>query len=140
MPRLKLFARLIASFVLGVTVALAIVYIRPEGWIVTIKQKQPVELSGENVSRLVLYAQLKDGYLEGTFFNQTADLHIVRITVESVPKDEANPFNKYAPKLFNINADARPRTMSAPFRVETGALNPEFYSLKIIEAQGIATP
>jgi hypothetical protein len=140
MPRLKFVAALIAAFVLGVAVALATVYMRPEAQPATTKPKHPSELSGENVSNLILYAELKDGYLEGTYFNQNADLKVVRITVETVPKDETNPFNKFTPRLFNVNATAQPRSMSAAFRVETGALNPEFHSLKLVEARGIASP
>jgi hypothetical protein len=140
MPTVKFIAALIAAFVTGVAVALSTVYMRPEAKPATTKPKQPAELSADNVSKLILYAKLKDGYLEGTYFNQSPDMQVVRITVESVPKDETNPFNKFTPKLFNINATAQPRSMSATFRVETGALNPEFHSLKIIEAQGIASP
>lgn len=101
---------------------------------------ETVSLSQAQLGKLVLYAGLRDGYLEGKYFNENPNIRVTRITVETVPKDESNPFNKFSPRLFNVDSVAEPRTMSAQFRVETGALNPDFHSLKIVEARGDLVP
>jgi hypothetical protein len=94
------------------------------------------KLSPEEVGSVTLYATLRDAHFEGTFFNQNEGTRVTQITVEAVPKDEANPFNKFSPRLFNVVAVAAPRAMSTVFRVETGSLNPEFHSLRVVEAEG----
>jgi len=103
-------------------------------------ENESVSLSQAQLGKLVLYAELKSGYLEGKYFNENPNIHVTRITVETVPKDESNPFNKFSPRLFNIDSAAEPRTMSAQFRVETGALNPDFHSLKLVKARGTIVP
>tara|TARA_R110001599_G_C12150360_1_gene651409 strand:+ start:98 stop:463 length:366 start_codon:yes stop_codon:yes gene_type:complete len=103
-------------------------------------ENESVSLSQAQLGKLVLYAELKAGYLEGKYFNENPNIQVTRITVETAPKDESNPFNKFSPHLFNIDSVAEPRTMSAQFRVETGALNPDFHSLKIVEARGTIVP
>jgi hypothetical protein len=137
MPRLVLLTALVASFLLGTAVAVAFTRVRPDTQAAPTKPKQAKNLSSESVSKLILYAKLEDGYIEGRYFNQNPELKIVRITVEAVPKDEKNYFNKYSPRMFNVSAIAQPRSMSNFFQVETGALNPEFPTLKIVEARGI---
>ena len=101
---------------------------------------ESVSLSQAQLGRLVLYAELRGGYLEGKYFNENPDIRVTRITVETVPKNESNPFNKFSPRLFNIDAVAEPRSMTAQFRVETGTLNPDFHSLKVVEARGDLVP
>ena len=140
MPRLKFISALVAAFTLGAAVVLVIVYAKSVTQPGAQMQKTPVQISNEDVLKLILYARLRDGYLEGSYFNQVPDTQVVRITVETTPKDDTNPFNKFTPKLFNISATAQPRSMSTSFRVETGALNPDFHTLKIVEALGIPSP
>jgi hypothetical protein len=130
----------LAAFLAGVALTLAAVFVKQDLFAHGPAAQKPVRLSAEEVERVLLYATLKDGYLEGTFFNQNPDLQVTQITVETVPKDEANPFNKFSPRLFNVVAIAKPRTMSRPFRVETGLLNPEFHTLRVVEGQGTALP
>lgn len=101
---------------------------------------ETVSLSQAQLGKLVLYAGLRDGYLEGKYFNENPNIRVTRITVETVPKDESNPFNEFSPRLFNVDSVAEPRTMSTQFRVETGTLNPDFHSLKIVEARGDLVP
>jgi hypothetical protein len=95
-----------------------------------------VSLTRPQAENLLLYTELKDGVLRGTFFNQNADITVTQVTVEVVPKDEKNHFNKYSPRFFNIEAIAKPRTMSSEFMVETGPLNPAFHSVRVSEASG----
>jgi len=118
------------TFFFGVALTLTAVHLRNES-------HRVVTLSPSQVDNLFLYASLKNGYLEGTFFNQNADIRVTRITVKTVPKDEANPFNKFTPHLFNVISVATPRAMSSQFRVETVLLNPDFHTLRVVEAQGI---
>ena len=130
----------VAAFVLGVATTLAVVYLTQSRLPSEPALRKSQKLSPEEVGRVTLYAALRDAHLEGTFFNQNAGIRITQITVETVPKDEANPFNKFSPRLFNVVTVAAPRTMSATFRVETGLLNPEFHSLRVVEAEGTPAP
>jgi hypothetical protein len=91
-------------------------------------------LSQPQVDYLVLYAELNDGFLVGKFFNRDSDVTVNKITVEAAPKDEKNVFKQFAPASFNVSAVAKPKTMSCEFRVETGLINPEFHSLRGLEA------
>jgi hypothetical protein len=72
----------------------------------------------------------------GKVFNQNSDVTVNTITVEVAPKDEKNIFNQFAPRFFNVSVLAKPNSMSAEFRVETGLLNPEFHSLRVSKAAG----
>ena len=86
--------------------------------------------------QLVLFAVLSDGYLVGKVFNQDSAFVITRLTVEAVPKDETNIFNRGSPRFFEVPVRVLPRTMSSEFRVETGPLSPEFHTLRIVSAIG----
>ena len=131
----KSFLVAVTAFVLGVFVAASAAFLHP-AWFAR-QSAETASLSPAEVSHVLLYAALKDGTLSGRFFNENAEITVTQITVEAVPKEEANPFNKFAPRFFNVNASARPRSMSGQFRVETGALNPNFHTLRITEAKGI---
>ena len=91
-------------------------------------------LSQPQVDNLVLYAELNEGFLVGKFFNRNSDVTVDKITVEAVPKDEKNFFYQFTPRFVNVSVVAKPNTMSAEFRVETGLLNPEFHSLRVSKA------
>ncbi len=93
-------------------------------------------LSSEETGRILLYAELRGAKLAGKFFNQNADLVVTEITVEAAPDDEKNIFNKFAPRLFAAASTAMPHSMSAPFEVETGALNPETHKLRVVGGRG----
>ena len=128
---------LVAGFVFGLLAAYELALLRPD-WVPR-PQPVPVHLSATEATNVVLYAELHNGMLTGKYFNQNARIVVTQITVEAVPKDENNPFNKFAPRLFDISASARPRSMSSEFSVETGALNPEFHTLRVKEAKGFVT-
>ena len=102
----------------------------------SLQNKIAESLSQSEVVNLFLYGELKDGFISGKIFNQNPSITITEVTIEAVPRDEKNVFNKYAPRFFNASVLATPRSMSAPFRIETGALNPEFHTLSIREAKG----
>lgn len=89
-----------------------------------------------NLDHLILYANYRDGFLIGTIFNKDQIATITHITVEIVPADETNPFNKFSPRFLAIEVIARPNSMSSEFRVETGLLNPDFHSFRISHASG----
>jgi len=125
----------VATFLLGVSVGVATMVMRP-GLFVR-QPPQPSLLSAAEVSKVFLYAALKDGNLSGKFFNENSGIKVTQITVEALPKDERNPFNKFSPHLFDVIATANPRSMSDEFRVETGALNPDFHALRVSEAKGL---
>jgi hypothetical protein len=97
---------------------------------------QPRELTKAELPNVLLSASLRDGYLVGKYFNHTMDTVITHITVEAVPQDEKNPFNAAAPRFFEVAAAAQPRAMSSPFAAETGPLNPEFHTLRVVGAKG----
>lgn len=101
----------------------------------TAAKNEPRALSSEETGRILLYAELRGGKLAGKFFNQNADLVVTEITVEAAPDDE-NIFNKFAPRLFAAESMAMPHSMSAPFEVETGALNPETHKLRVVGGRG----
>jgi hypothetical protein len=128
----------VVAFLLGLAVAIATTILRPS--LLSRESTPPPNsaLSPTQVEKLMLYAALNDGQLSGKFFNQNADITITQITIEAAPKDEGNPFNKFAPRFFNVIALAPPRTMSSEFRVETGALNPDFHTLRVTEAKGVS--
>ncbi|TWO71448.1 hypothetical protein FN976_11065 [Caenimonas sedimenti] len=94
------------------------------------------ELTMAELPNVLLSASLRDGYLAGKYFNQTPDTVITHITVEAVPQEEKNPFNAAAPRFFEVAAAAQPRAMSSPFAAETGPLNPEFHTLRVVGAKG----
>ena len=93
-------------------------------------------LTADEAGRILLYAELRGGKLVGKFFNQNGELVVTEIVVEAVPDDEKNIFNKFAPRLFAAQALAGPHTMSQPFEVETGALNPETHKLRVAGGRG----
>ena len=97
---------------------------------------QSREFTKAELSNVLLSASLRDGYLAGKYFNQTPDTVITHITVEAVPQDEKNPFNAGAPRFFEVAATAQPRAKSLPFAAETGPLNPEFHTLRVVGAKG----
>jgi hypothetical protein len=94
------------------------------------------ELAKAELPNVLLSASLRDGYLAGKYFNQTPDTVITHITVEAVPQDEKNPFNAFDPRFFEVAATTQPRTMSSLFVAETGLLNPEFHTLRVVGAKG----
>jgi len=100
------------------------------------KQKA-ITLEKHQKDELFLYAELKNGYITGKLFNQNPNITVTQITIEAIPKDKNNPFGKYTPRFFNVNLIAKPRIMSFPFEVETGALNPKTHSLQISDAKGV---
>lgn len=102
------------------------------------KLHQTRKLTELETSKLMLNASLGNGKLTGKFFNQTPDVVVTRITVEAVPKEEKNIFNSSSPRFFNATATAKPRAMSTYFEAETGDLNPDFHTLRIVEAQGVS--
>jgi len=99
----------------------------------TIKE---ISLPREKVDNVLLYGGLENGFIVGKVFNRNPHTTITKITIEVIPKDKQNIFLEFIPRFFNINLVAKPRTMSHRFKVETGALNPESFSLKISEAEG----
>lgn len=128
----------VAAFLLGLAVAVAVAVLRP-GLLSRESRPPPSNaLSPNQVEKLMLYATLKDGQLSGKIFNQNADVTVTKITVEAVPKDEGNPFNKFSPRFFDVDALAKPRTMSSEFRVETCALNPDPRTLRVTEAKAVS--
>ena len=133
MTKIRISLLVIVALLIGGGIALGTTYL--------VRGKhRPVALAPADAGNIILYAQLKDGFLQGTYFNQNASIQVTQITVEAVPKDESNPFDKFTPRLFNIEASAPPRAMSAWFRVETGALNPEFHTLRVVEGRGVHVP
>jgi hypothetical protein len=140
MTRTQTTLAVIAAFLLGVAAALAVVQLKQNQSSPQSALRKLQKLSAEQIGGLTLYAKLRDGLLEGSFFNQNAEIQVKQITVEAVPKDETNPFNKLSPRLFNVITVAAPRSMSPAFRVETGLLNPEFHSLRVVEAEGVPAP
>lgn len=101
-------------------------------------KSEPRDLSAEEAGRILLYADLRAGKLTGKFFNQNGSVVVTAITVEAVPDDEKNLFNKFAPRLFAVQSTAAPHSMSPPFEVATGPLNPEAHKLRVISARGHA--
>lgn len=89
------------------------------------------------IDHLVLYASLKDGHLIGKVFNTDASFVVTRLTIEAIPNDETNIFNRNTPRFFDVATGVLPNTMSTEFRVETGQLNPAFHSLRISRAFGL---
>ena len=100
------------------------------------KKKNSIPLSASQLNEIILYGNFTGSTYVGKVFNKNKDIVITQITIEAVPKDENNPFNKYSPRLFNVNLVLKPRVMSKEFEIDTGALNPEFHTAKIYEAQG----
>ncbi|MBU4262650.1 MAG: hypothetical protein KKC76_12410 [Proteobacteria bacterium] len=99
-------------------------------------QPHIISLTEPQAEKILLYAELENGFLIGKFFNQNPEMIVSQITVAVKPKDEKNPFNQFTPRFFNVDAIAKPRAMSSDFKIETGALNPEFHSLTISGARG----
>lgn len=102
------------------------------------KYSQPkiISLTESQAEKIILYAELENGFLIGKFFNQNPDMVLTQITVEAKPKDEKNSFNKFTPRFFNVDAIAKARAMSSEFKIETGDLNSEFHSLNVSGARG----
>jgi len=102
------------------------------------KYSQPkiITLAEPQAGKILLYAELENGFLVGKFFNQNPEIVVTEITVEAKPKDEKNPYNQFSPRFFNVDAIAKPRAMSSEFKIETGALNPEFHSLNVSGVSG----
>lgn len=136
----KTVSLVVAAFFVGVAVAIAALFLRPSLFGMQATSHKSVSLSPPQLENVMLHASLKDGQLIGTYFNQNAHVTVVQITVEAVPKDEGNFFNKFSPRFFNVAAIAQPRAMSTEFRVETGVLNPEFHTLRVVEAQSSLAP
>lgn len=99
-------------------------------------QPKTVSLTQPQTGNVLLYAELKNGFLIGKVFNQNPEVTVTQVTVEAPPKDKKNPYNQFAPRFFNVDVIARPRAMSSEFKIETGALNPEFHSLQVSGARG----
>lgn len=100
------------------------------------KKKNSIPLSAVQLNEIILYGNFTGSAYVGKAFNKNNDIVITQITIEAVPKDENNPFNKYSPRFFNVNLVLQPRDMSDEFEIDTGALNPEFHTAKISEAKG----
>ena len=98
---------------------------------------QRLALSSSQLQNLIIYAKLKNGYLSGKFFNQNADISVTLVTFEAVPNHNKKVSNSLISRFFNITVDTKPRSMSPVFHVETGPLNPNFYTLRIAEAVGV---
>ena len=126
----------IIGFVLGVLAAMA----SSSYWLHYLLnnhiQPQSIALEESQNKNILLYAELKNGFLIGKYFNKNPEIIVTQITIEAVPKDEKNSFNQFTPRFFNIDAIAMPRTMSPDFKVETGILNPAFHTLQVSEARG----
>ena len=130
----------VATLSIALAVVASILFFKPSMLGLQSATPQSAPLSFAQVEKVLLYAALKDGQLIGTYFNRNPDVTVTQITVEAVPRDEGNPFNKFAPRFFNVSAIARPNSMSTDFRVETGVLNPESHTLRVTEGKGRATP
>ena len=130
----------LAAVLVGLAAAATAFFLRPGLFRTGAAPPQIVVLSPAQVEKVLLYATLKDGQLSGKFFNQNPDVTVTQITVEAAPKDEGNPFNKFSPRFFNVSAIGRPNSMSSEFRVETGALNPDFHVLRVTEGQASRIP
>lgn len=100
------------------------------------EKKKSIPLSNAQLNEIILYGNFTGSAYIGKLFNKNNDIVITQITIEAVPKDENNPFNKFSPRLFNVNLVLKPRVMSNEFEIDTGALNPEFHTAKISEAKG----
>ena len=100
------------------------------------KRKNSIPLSAAQLNEIILYGNFTGSTYVGKVFNKNKDIVITQMTIEAVPKDENNPFNKYSPRFFNVNLVLKPRVMSNEFVIDTGALNPEFHTAKISEAKG----
>lgn len=129
----------VAAVVLGVAITATALLWRP-AWFGPQRApaSRPAPLAKPEVDHVLLYAVLKDGELSGRFFNQNTDITVTEITVAAVPKEEINPLHKFPPHLFRVTSTARPLSMSGEFRVATGALYPDFYSIGLAAAQGVA--
>lgn len=95
-----------------------------------------MSLSVEQIDEIILYGNFTGSSYVGKIFNKIPNIVITQITIEAVPQDEENIFNKYSPRFFNVNLNVMPRIMSSEFKIDTGALNPEFHTAKISEAKG----
>ena len=126
----------VVGLLLGAILVLGAYRFQPQALFWAAGPKADVELSASQVDNLVLYAELKDGQLVGSYFNQNKDVTVTEIVVEAVPKNEKNAFNQFTPHFFSVRAFGRPRSMSAFFSVETGALNPSFHTLRVVEGRG----
>lgn len=122
----------VIAWLIGISIGVfaTMAYLSPQN-------KKAESLSQSEIANLFLYSsELKDGFISGKIFNQNANITLTEVTIEAVPRDEKNPFTKLSPRFFNASLLATPRSMSTPFRIETGALNPEFHNLSIREAKG----
>jgi len=95
-----------------------------------------IRLNQNQIDQTILYGNFTGDAYVGKIFNQNQDISISQITIEAIPKDEKNPFNRFSPRIFNVNVNCIPRAMSSEFTFETGALNPEFHTPKIVESKG----
>ena len=93
-------------------------------------------LNHDQLDKIILYGAFTGDAFSGKIFNQNSDIVITQITIEAVPKEENNVFNKFSPRLFNVDIICRPRVMSQNFSFESGALNSEFHTAKVVEAKG----
>lgn len=100
------------------------------------KKNISMSLSVEQIDEIILYGNFTGSSYVGKIFNKIPNIVITQITIEAVPQDEENIFNKYSPRFFNVNLNVMPRIMSSEFKIDTGALNPEFHTAKISEAKG----
>jgi len=85
-------------------------------------------------NRRIFSTSLGDPTVPASFTRQL--LRNQEFAMVTVPKDERNPFNKMTPRFFEVATRTQPRSMSDEFRVETGALSPEFHALRIVAARG----
>jgi hypothetical protein len=95
-----------------------------------------VELTANQLEQVILYGEFTGQSFNGKVFNQSSNITITQITIEAIPSNEENPFNKFSPRFFNHDIQIKPRLMSQPFSIDTGALKPEFHTSKIFEANG----
>ena len=93
-------------------------------------------LSNEQVKQVYLYGKFTGQHYIGKVFNQNSNIVLTQITIEAIPQDEKNIFNKFIPRFFNVELNVKPRVMSQEFNIETGTLNPDFRTPKIKEAKG----
>ena len=93
-------------------------------------------LSNEQVKQVSLYGKFTGQHYIGKVFNQNSNIVLTQITIEAIPQDEKNIFNKFIPRFFNVELNVKPRVMSQEFNIETGTLNPDFRTPKIKEAKG----
>ena len=94
-------------------------------------------LSSSQIKNLVIHTTLKDGYLSGKIFNTNADIKVIQVTFEVVPRDKAIALDKLTPHLFNVTVSVPPATMSKEFHVETGTINSDSHTLQIAKAFGV---